>query len=221
VIAAVMEEAIIVFAKWTALVWKVTGAALIPLGALLQETGGEAAAGKPVDVWGTPVWGIPSVVWHALNLIILVVIIGWGAKAVIRAGMKSRREGLMKGITDAAALRDEMRAKFNEYDQRMRTIDQRITTIVSDARAEAEVEKAKLIADATQLATRLREDAKQIADQEIARAKRELQDEQIARAAELAETILEKTVNKDDQQRIAGEFLGKIDGEKGRKERPA
>ena len=60
------------------------------------------------------------------------------------------------------------------------------------------------------MANRIREDAKLIADQEIARAKRELQDEQIARAAELAEQILKSSITKEDQARLADEFMSRV-----------
>ncbi len=173
------------------------------------EAGEHAAA----PAWGAPVWGVPSGVWHIINFAILVAFFVWVGRKASRAGQAAKRERISKAINEAAALRDEMRAKFEDYDARMKNIDERMNQLVSDARAEAEMEKKKALEDANALAKRIREDARLVADQEIARAKRELQEEQIAQAATLAEGILRANVNSDDQKRLSSEFMGRL-GEK-------
>ena len=193
----------------------------MPVLALLQEAGAEAAAG---DVWGPKVWGLPMFVWHAINLLILIAGGWWLLRKPLANAVKARREGIARSIEDSARLRDEMRAKFEEYDARMKNIDARMGDLVGDAKREAELERARTVDEAKKLASRIRDDAKIVADQEIARAKRELQDEQIALAADLAEKLLQTSVTKDDQSRLATEFLGKLEGGDGaaaRKEKPA
>lgn len=172
-----------------------------------------------VGAFGEPLWfGIPSGIWHFINFVVLFGVLAFLVRKALVASVRAKREVTAKGIEEATKLREEMRKKFEDYDQRMRTIDERMNTIVADAKSEAEMEKAKMVADATALGVRIREDAKLIADQEIARAKRELQDEQIARAAELAEGILRTTVTKEDQARLADEFMSRVGEKSGNKE---
>lgn len=170
------------------------------------------AEGEHAEKWGPIVWGMPAFVWHAINFVIFCAIIFFAARAGIVAAARAKRERITRDIDDAARLRDEMRAKFEDYDARMKDIDARMNGLLADARAEAESDKARMIENAKKIAAKMREDAKTIADQEIARAKRELQDEQIVRASELAEQILKANVNKDDQTRLSQEFLTRIDG---------
>lgn len=165
---------------------------------------------------GSPVWGVPSGIWHAINFVILFGGIFFLVRKGLVAAARRKRDETARGIEEATKLREEMRKKFEDYDARMRNIDVQMSTLVSDAKSDAEKERQRLVDDATALGGRMREDAKQIADQEIARARRELQDEQIARAAELAEQILRANVTKDDQARLADEFMKRVDSKEGR-----
>ena len=171
----------------------------------------EGAAEAAESVWGPTVWGMPAVVWHVINFLIFAAIIFFAVKKGVVAGAIAKRERIAKGMDEAAKLRDEMRAKFQDYDARMKDIDARMSTLLDDARNEAEAEKKRILAEAEASAKRMREEAKLIADQEIARARLELQNEQIARAGELAEALLKASVTKDDQARLSQEFLTRID----------
>lgn len=180
----------------------------------------QAAEAEVESKWGPTVWGMPAFVWHAVNFLIFAAIIFFAARAGVVASAKAKRDRIARDIEEATKLRDEMRAKFEDYDARMKDIDARMNTLITDARNEAETEKKRIIEEASKAAARMRTEAKTIADQEIARARRELQDEQIARAGELAEQMLRTSVNKDDQSRLSQEFLTRIEGGKA-KGRPA
>lgn len=211
-----MQTLVVLWAKWNVLLLKgmtAFGTYAAPILGASDAPGGE----HPPAPFGTPVWGLPNGFWHIINFVILFGAIFWFAKSGIVSGVRTKKQQTAKAIEEATKLREEMRAKFEDYDARMKNIDERMNAIVGDARTEAEAEKARMVNEANALATRVRSDAKQVADQEIARAKRELQDEQIARAAELAEQILRASVTKEDQTRLSEEFLGKIAGQ----EKPA
>lgn len=191
--------------------------ALHPALLLAAEEGAKAA--EEAGRFGDVVWGLPAVVWHVINFVIFLAIIYFGAKKGVIAGAQAKRDRINREIEESSKLRDEMRAKFQDYDARMRDIDARMNTLLTDARNEAEAEKKRLLGEAEAAAKRMREEAKQIADQEIARARIELREEQIARAGELAEQILRTSVNKDDQSRLSQEFLAELSGKSSR--RPA
>lgn len=198
----VLESLAVLFAKAHVLIAKAAivagavseGAAAEPYGARIRFLGIE----------------LPSGAWHLLNFVILVGFLYWVMRKVARAGQASKRQKINDAIAEATALRDEMRAKFQEYDSRMKNVDERMNQLVADARAEAELERKKAVEEADALAKRVREDARAVADQEIARAKRELQEEQIAQAATLAEGILRANVNAGDQERLGDDFLEKL-----------
>jgi len=174
-----------------------------------------AADAHPPALFGPTMWGLPLGVWHAINFVILFGAIFWFTRRALVVAVRNKRDATAKNIEEATRLRDEMKKKFEEYDVRMRNIDERMSAIVSEAKTESEAEMAKMVAEAAVVGARIRDDAKLIADQEIARAKRELQDEQIARAAELAEQILKSSITKEDQARLADEFMSRV-GKEGR-----
>ena len=169
---------------------------------------------EPGPVLGPTLWGLPVGVWHAINFVILFGAIFWFTRRALVVAVRNKRDATAKSIEEATKLRDEMRKKFEDYDARMKNIDERMASIVSEAKTESEAEMAKMVTEAGVVGNRIREDARLIADQEIARAKRELQDEQIARAAELAEQILKANITKEDQARLADEFMSRVGKEK-------
>ena len=175
-----------------------------------------AADHGPAPLLGPTMWGLPLGVWHAINFVLLFGAIFWFTRRALVASVRAKRDATAKNIEEATRLRDEMRKKFEDYDERMRNIDERMTSIVAEAKTESEAEMAKMVAEAGVVGNRIREDAKLIADQEIARAKRELQDEQIARASELAEQILKANITKEDQARLADEFMNRVVNKEGR-----
>lgn len=179
------------------------------------EHGGEhGGAEHHAPVLGETMWGLPLGVWHAINFVVLFGAIFWFTRKALVVAVRNKRDATAKNIEEATRLREEMRKKFEDYDSRMKNIDERMTSIVSEAKTESEAEMKKMVAEAGVVAARIREDAKLIADQEIARAKRELQDEQIARASELAEQILKANITKEDQARLADEFMSRVGKEK-------
>ncbi|HVO30514.1 MAG TPA: ATP synthase F0 subunit B [bacterium] len=184
--------------------------ALHPLVLLAAEEAGKAA--EESGRFGPIVWGMPAVVWHFINFVIFLGIIYFAAKGIVVAGAQAKRDKIVREIEESSKLRDEMRAKFQDYDARMKDIDARMNALLTDARNEAESEKKRMLGEAEAAAKRMRDEAKLIADQEIARARIELREEQIARAGELAEQILRTSVTKDDQNRLSQEFLAEMGG---------
>lgn len=159
------------------------------------------------------VWGLPREAWHLLNFIVFAGIVGWALVRSLKPMLAERSKNIRKEIEEAQALRTEMTEKFRDYETRLATIDAQMETMVSEARTEAEAERKRIVDDAKKTAERMKSDARQIADQEVERARHELLNETLALARNAAADAIQKHVTADDQKRLAEEFLDHVGDE--------
>jgi F-type H+-transporting ATPase subunit b len=80
----------------------------------------------------------------------------------------------LTALKAANEAKDAAEAKLKELDARLATIDRETAEIRHNAEREAERESARIIESANRLAQHLRDEARRVADAEIARAKQEL-----------------------------------------------
>lgn len=174
-----------------------------------------SAGSESICLFGSPLCLHPSM-WHLINFILFAILIVWAFPKILRmlgGHPADKHIALKKEMEDAAALREEMEQRFLEYEERLKSIDEQVAKVVSDAKEEAEIEKARLIEEARQTAVRIKEDAQAIADTEIARAKQELLEQTVALAARAAEDAIRAQITDDDDDRLAEEFIDKLDEE--------
>ena len=69
---------------------------------------------------------------------------------------------------------------------------------------------AAALLPAQQAAAQLESAAKRSVDEELRRARRELREQAIGLAVGHASALLSKSVSKDDQQRLTGDYLGTV-----------
>ena len=77
-------------------------------------------------------------------------------------------------------------------------------------RNEGEVEKGKLLSEAQTLATKIRGDARFLADQEAKTARQKIREEMASQAEAAARELVQKNISPADQGRLAQDFLQSI-----------
>ena len=157
-----------------------------------------------------PIWGVHPVVWHLINFTIFATILAIGLKKGLLPMLQSERKTLETDIEEASQLRSEMEGKFREYEERLKSIDAQVEKVLADAKVDAEAERERLIKEAKEMAGRMRQDAKAIAEQELQTARRLLLAETMALASEGAVTALRAEITDDDQARLAEEFIRRV-----------
>jgi F-type H+-transporting ATPase subunit b len=135
--------------------------------------------------------------WHLLlaqgvNFLVLVGALSYFLyKPVIRL-VKEREAVVAKGIDDAAAASEQLKEAESKAHARARTAEAEAEEIVKLARADANVEKSKIVHEAEARAAQVAKDAEARAVETAARAQKESEKE-IARLAILAaEKVLQK-----------------------------
>lgn len=175
------------------------------------EAWAAAAAGNEEHAvhHGPDWWGLGR---HLLNLAVLCGVLIYFAGPALRDFFKQRSQDIRREIEDAEArLREAetemagLRTRLSEFEDEAR----RLTDATADA---AELDKARVLERASQTAERIREDAKRVADQELARARRELHARAVTLATEIAAEVLRERTSAEDDGRIVREFTERIGG---------
>jgi F-type H+-transporting ATPase subunit b len=152
-----------------------------------------------------------------VNFILLVVVIRMLAKRPLKNFLETRREAIDKGIRDAAQVKAKAEAVFNEYTERMKTIDQELNKLRSDIAAAAVQDRARIVADAEETAKRVKAETEQLVERQGEQLEAEIRREVVQAAIEAAERAVREAMNTDDQRRLADAFakeLAKVSVEK-------
>ncbi|MCK4738452.1 MAG: ATP synthase F0 subunit B, partial [Deltaproteobacteria bacterium] len=151
-----------------------------------------------------------SRMWKNLNFLLLVIGIYVVWRKWIKGMLDGRADGIKKALKNAERARLEAEKKLAEFKEQMSGLDRKVEEIRMKLRAEAELEKDKILKDAAEQTRRIAEQAKITVDQEVKKATIEIRKEITEMAIKEAEGILGREVNGEDQSRITKEYLEKI-----------
>lgn len=148
--------------------------------------------------------------YRSFNFVVLVGLLAFFISKPIRNGLVARREGLEKSLRDAETARSEAEARFAEYDAKLSKAAQEIVDICAGIRREGEIERDRIVANAREVAEKIKAEAERTAESEIMRARAELRREAAKLAIELAEELLKKNFTADDHERLVSEYMQKV-----------
>jgi len=148
--------------------------------------------------------------WRCLSFGVTLGIVVYFVRKPIRNGLAGRREGIEKALRDAEAAKAEAEAKFAEYDSKLSKASAEIEDIQNAIRREGELERERTLANAREMAEKIKQEAEKSAANEIAKARAELRQEAARMAITIAEDLLKKNVTGDDQSRLVSEYMQKV-----------
>lgn len=152
-----------------------------------------------------------KVLWHTINLVLVLGILGYFARTPIRTYMAERRQNIEAGIEAARRQLAEAERQLAECNERIATLDHEVEEIRRTVRAQAESERDRLLADARVAADRIRRDANTAVEQESRRARDELRNEAAEMAVRLAADLLKRQVTDSDRARLVDEFVERVE----------
>ena len=176
-----------------------------------QGDGGEhAAAGEHAEPNLLAPPGVQQIATSAITLIIFLLLLGvlyktaWGP---ITAGLKSREDKIRSDIDAAERARAQADAARRKFEDQLATAETRVRELINQAQADGQQVASRLRAQAQEEP----EEIKGRAMREIEQSQREALDQIRAEAATLAtavaEKILRREVNREDQRRLIEESL--------------
>lgn len=152
-----------------------------------------------------------DLVWQAVNLAIVLGVIFVLARKPIQAYFAERRDEIKSDMDAAAKLLVDAEESFKDWQGKIVALDAEMETIRRDTRQRAEQEREQIVAAAHDSAERIKSDALAAIEQETRRAQSELRKEAAHLAVDLAEEILQSQVEDRDRDRLADEFITRIE----------
>jgi len=189
------------------------GLIVIILTVIVLATAGTVYASGPAT--GPTWWGIPQeklwdLLWRALNFAALVFILMKFAAKPIANVLNARQVSIKDQFEDLEARRTEADKSYQEYDRKLSQIDQEIKQILETAMAHGEAEKERIIAEANRAADDIKRQAEMAVQHEIAAVKHELREEVANQAVLMAEELIKKNLQQDDQVKLIEDYLEKV-----------
>jgi F-type H+-transporting ATPase subunit b len=152
----------------------------------------------------------PGLLFALLNFAIFAGLLVKFAGPKLTTYLRTRHETVKGALDEAASLRAEARAKLDEYNRRIAGVDQEVTRLMHEIRAEAESERDAILAQARAQAESMKRDAQARIESEIARARLALEREVVSAAVQAAETVLRERTTADDQARLFDGFIANL-----------
>ena len=150
--------------------------------------------------------------WGAVvNFALLVYLIRRMGKKPVQAFLKQRSDVIAQGIVEAAELKRSAEAVFQEYSERMNTLDRELAKLRQDVAQAAERDRARIVAEAEESVERLKAETAALVSRQAEQLEAQIRREVVAAAVEAAERAVRENASPDDQQRLADAFLRELE----------
>lgn len=152
----------------------------------------------------------PSITGVFFPLINFLIFLYLGKRFVvplIRDHLRLRREQIRSAVEEAGGEKERAEAAVRDYRDRMGRLDQESKQILEGFSAEAERDRARLLAEAEELSRKVRSDAAFLGEQEVRAARHRLREEMAETAQAAAQELLKSRLTAEDQRRLAEDFL--------------
>lgn len=179
--------------------------ATIAIAATMLIAGAAQAAG------GGDADPVREAIFQAVNLVILLGVLGYFARGPIGEFFSGRRTDIRKELDEAANLLTEAEQRNADLQRRLVDLNSEVEGIREAATRRAEEEAERILADARASAARIRTDAQAAVDQELRRAQAELRKEAADLALEIAARKLTENVTDGDRDRLIDEFIMRVE----------
>lgn len=162
------------------------------------------------DAWALLEFRSDMALFSAIVFLLLLAGLIYQAWNPIMEALEKREKGIADNIASAEKAAADAEAKLAEYETKLASANEEAAGIVASARKDAEATGQKLVAEAQEDATRLRERA--TADIESAKrvALSELTSQSTDIAMSLAQRVVGREVKAEDHQGMIKEMLDKL-----------
>lgn len=148
--------------------------------------------------------------WVIIIFVILLAVLYPTAWKNVLAGLKKREERIRKDIADAEAARSRAEATLKQYNQQLATAEGQVRDMLSKAAAEAEKIGAGIRMRAQQESEESKERALKDIESSKQQALTEIYEQTANLSTSIAEKILRRNLNADDQRDLVNESLKQL-----------
>ncbi|WP_437992000.1 F0F1 ATP synthase subunit B family protein [Sorangium sp. So ce145] len=152
----------------------------------------------------------PPFLASVLNFgLLALIVVRFGRKPIAEA-LKKRKQTITQELDNASRLKQEAEQRLEEYEDKLTRLEETLAELKAEHAAQAEVEKAHVLAEAEQRRVRMRRDAEFRAEQELKAARAMLLQEAVQNAVVAAEELLRQRIGQQDLDRVNEDYLKAI-----------
>lgn len=148
--------------------------------------------------------------WRILNFAVLIFILVKFLAKPIATSLGGRRQEIKDELEAMQARRDEAEQTYKAFEVRLAGMEDELTKLVNKAKAMAEKEKTRILAEAETAAKEIQRQAEVSVQETLAQAKSSLQTEIAEQAVIMAEELIVKNLTKEDQVAITEQYLERV-----------
>jgi F-type H+-transporting ATPase subunit b len=177
-----------------------------------HAAGGDGHGGEHVDaaLLRGPAEGFITGVTTLVVFVLLVIVLGKFAWGPISGGLKAREDKIRKDIADAEAARAKAEATLREYTARLAAAEGKVRDLLAKATADAETIATNIRARAQQESEEIKERANKDIETARDQAIGQIHNEAVNLATIIAEKILHRNLNPDDQRDLLARSLEQL-----------
>ncbi len=169
--------------------------------------------GAKLESGGEPM--APPLLLALLNFAIFAGLLYWKAGPALSKYLANRHDSIKGALQEAAKLQEEAREKLAQYSSRIADADAEVNALIAQIRKDAEIEREQIVADAKRQAELMRKDAEARIESDFLTARRRLEHEIIAKAAETTERLLSENTSAVDHNNLFSAFITDLKAGKG------
>jgi len=181
---------------------------LMLFSSVVFAAGGE---GHAVDHGHGPVeipWN--HILIQVANLGGLLIFLAWVLRKTVSQYFSERRQVYLDLVQKADAAKLQAEQSRRDIASRLENLEATTKQSLQQAKAEATELRSRIVNEAKELAEKLREESDRSAKLEVEKAKNELRTEMLAKAVEAARAALKEKVGGPEQKKLQSEFVEKI-----------
>jgi len=190
--------------------WGPIGTAFWGSAAVLLLAGVAAASEAAGGHGGITAEKLQDLLWRTVNFVVFAGILIYLVAKPAKNFFAQRTQDVATSLEEMAAKQAEFEAAVAAAEARLAAVAKERQGVIQQFIAEGEMEKAKILDKANQVAARIKEMAAFTIEQETKKAAQSLKEEVVGLATQMATDMIKEKATYADQQGLVEEYLKKV-----------
>jgi len=187
--------------------WTALGLFLPSSFMLAAEGEGHGATTEPVNGWLAPIYGVPTIVWQSINLLLVIGLFYYLLRKAGPRFFSDRVQSIQDQLNAALREKEEAEARLREVEAKMASLADEVAAIEREAAETAERERARIRGEAEEARERVRREASEEVARQVEEARRALRAEAAELAEQAAREILARELTAEDERHLSDRFF--------------
>ncbi len=153
---------------------------------------------------------LPELIWGGLAFLIVLIVLTKFAFPALRKGLSQREEKIRTDLEDAEKARLEAESERASYQEQLANARTEANRLVEEARAAAEQVRQEAVGRAEAEASQIRARAQEDIEAARARALSDLRAQVASVSIELAEKIVEQSIDRQAQEQLIESYIASV-----------